>query len=236
MSHSSPRHRPTGASRGANVRSELRRSGVDWIGARLRTRCSVPTDRRPAGCHRATYRRPWQRPAASGPARRDRDGQDRDAGLDHRPAQQADAGVGPQQDARRAALRGVPRVLPEQRRRVLRQLLRLLPARGVPAAQRHLYREGFIAQRRDRPASPRRDPRAVRASGRHHRRERLVHLRIGCAGGLRGDGPQAAGRRQVPRGSASGATPSSCSRRRRSSSSASSSSATRSSASPSSIR
>ena len=48
-------------------------------------------------------------------------------------AQQADARPRPQQDARRPALRRVPRVLPRQRRRVLRQLLRLLPARGVPA-------------------------------------------------------------------------------------------------------
>ena len=37
----------------------------------------------------------------------------------------------PQQDAGRAALQRVPRVLPRQRGRVLRLLLRLLPARGV---------------------------------------------------------------------------------------------------------
>src|SRR5579864_8440208 len=43
----------------------------------------------------------------------------------------ADAGHGAQQDARRAAGFGVQRVLPEQRRRVLRLVLRLLPARGV---------------------------------------------------------------------------------------------------------
>ena len=103
-------------------------------------------------------------------ARRDRHGQDLDARLDDRRAQQADAGPRPQQDARRAALRRVPRVLPRERGRVLRQLLRLLPARGVPAAQRHLHREGLVAQRRDRPAPPRRDPRPVRAARRDHRR------------------------------------------------------------------
>ena len=42
-------------------------------------------------------------------------------------------GAGAQQDARRAALRGVPRVLSAQRGGVLRLLLRLLPARGLRA-------------------------------------------------------------------------------------------------------
>ena len=44
-----------------------------------------------------------------------------------------DDGAGPQQDPRRAALRRVPRVLPAQRGRVLRLLLRLLPARSLRA-------------------------------------------------------------------------------------------------------
>ena len=83
---------------------------------------------------------------------------------------EADAGPRPQQDARGAALQRVPRVLPGQRGRVLRQLLRLLPARGVPAAQRHVHREGLDPERRDRPAAPRGDPRPVRASRRDHRR------------------------------------------------------------------
>ena len=50
------------------------------------------------------------------------------------------------------------------------QLLRLLPARGVPAAQRHVHREGLVAQRRDRQAAPRRHAGALRAPRRHHRR------------------------------------------------------------------
>ena len=47
-----------------------------------------------------------------------------------------------EQDARRAALRRVQVVLPRQRGRILRLLLRLLPARGLCPALRHLHREG----------------------------------------------------------------------------------------------
>ena len=82
----------------------------------------------------------------------------------------------PQQDAGRAALCRVPRVLPAQRRRVIRQLLRLLPARGVPSPERYVHREGLEPQRRDRPVAARGDLRAVRAARCDHRRERLVHL------------------------------------------------------------
>ena len=69
-----------------------------------------------------------------------------------------------------------------------------LPALG------HLHREGLQPERRDRPAPPRRHPRAVRAAGRDHRRVRVVHLRPGRAGGLRRHRPPAAGRRPVPAG------------------------------------
>ena len=143
---------------------------VDWIGARLPPRRPVPADGRPAPGHRPADRRPFARaPQPDAPGCHGL-GQDVHDGQRHRPPQQADAGPGPQQDARRAALRGVPRVLPGQRGRVLRQLLRLLPARGLPAAVGHVHREGLVAERRDRPAAPRRDPRAVRAARRDHRR------------------------------------------------------------------
>ena len=66
-------------------------------------------------------------------ARRDRHRQDRDDGVDHRADPAAGARDRAQQDARRAALQRVPRVLPRQRGRVLRLVLRLLPARGVRA-------------------------------------------------------------------------------------------------------
>ena len=58
------------------------------------------------------------------------------------PAQQADPRPRPQQDARRPALQGVQGLLPAQRRPLLRQLLRLLPARSLHPAARHLHREG----------------------------------------------------------------------------------------------
>ena len=48
----------------------------------------------------------------------------------------------------------VPGVLPQEPGRVLRLVLRLLPARGVPALDGHLHREGLVDQRRDRPAPP----------------------------------------------------------------------------------
>ena len=132
---------------------------------------------RPAQGDRGPDRRPRQGPQPPGPARGDRDGQDLHPRQGHREGQPPDPRPRPQQDARRAALRRVPRVLPGEQGRVLRQLLRLLPARGVPAPQRHVHREGLVAQRRDRPAAARRDPRAVRAARRDHRRLGLVHLR-----------------------------------------------------------
>ena len=66
--------------------------------------------------------------------------------------QPADARARTQQEPRRAAHQRVPRALPEEPGRVLRLLLRLLPARGVPPDHRHLHREGLVDQRRDRPA------------------------------------------------------------------------------------
>ena len=102
----------------------------------------------------------------------------------HRAGEPADAGHGAQQDARGAALPGVQALLPRQRRRVLRQLLRLLPARSLRADDRLVHREGSDHQRRDRPHAAVGDAVAVRAARRHHRRQRLVHLRPGLAGGV----------------------------------------------------
>ena len=83
----------------------------------------------------------------------------------------------PQQDPRRAALQRVPRVLARERGRVLRQLLRLLPARGLRARAGPLHREGLVDQRRDRPAPPLGHRRAAGPSRRGDRRLGLVHLR-----------------------------------------------------------
>ena len=100
--------------------------------------------------------------------------------------QRPGAGDRPQQDAGGAALQRVPGVLPEERGRVLRQLLRLLPARGLRTGSGPLHREGLLDQRRDRPPSPLGDGLAVRAQGRDHRRLGLLHLRDRLAAALQG--------------------------------------------------
>ena len=161
---------------------------------------------------------PRRRPP--GAARRHRLGQDLHDGAGRGRGEPADARDGAQQDAGRAALPGVPALLPRERRRVLRQLLRLLPARGLRAGHRLVHREGGHDQRRDRPDAPVGHAVALRAPRRHHRRQRVVHLRPGLARGLlRHD---AAARR---RGSASSATTSCASWSRFSTSATTSSSA-----------
>ena len=138
-----------------------------------------------------------QLPDAAG---RDRLGQDGHDGLRDRAGPEADARARPQQDARGPALQRVPRVLPRQRGRVLRLLLRLLPARGLRPAPGPLHREGLLDQRRDRPAAPRRHGRAVRARGRDHRRLGLGDLRHRLARALQGEDAAAeAGRVDRPR-------------------------------------
>jgi hypothetical protein len=58
-----------------------------------------------------------------------------------------------------------------------RQLLRLLPARGLCAAHRHLHREGVERERGDRPGAPLGDPLAAGAGRRDHRRLGQLPLR-----------------------------------------------------------
>ena len=77
---------------------------------------------------------------------------------------------------------------PGQRRRVLRLVLRLLPARGVRPAGRSLHREGLVPERRHRAAPARRDLVADHAARRRRRRLRLVHLRPRLAGRMEGPG------------------------------------------------
>ena len=114
--------------------------------ARLQARRRFParpaTSRRPSSAWRTASHAASSTRRCSGATGTGKTCDDR---LDHREAPAADAGAGPQQDARRAAVQRVPRVLPGQRRRVLRQLLRLLPAGGVPAPARHVHREGLVA-------------------------------------------------------------------------------------------
>ncbi len=115
---------------------------------------------------------------------RHRLGQDLHHGQRDRPARKARAGHVAQQDPRRAALRRVQGVLPAQRGPLLRQLLRLLSARGVYPPARHLHRERCRDQRGDRAPPPRLHQRAGQPRGCGRRRQHLVHLRVGIAGRL----------------------------------------------------
>ena len=132
-------------------------------------------------------------PGAAGHHRQRQDVHD-GAGRREDPA--PDAGDRPQQDARAPALDGVQGALPRQRRPLLRQLLRLLPARGVRPVDRHVHREGLAHQRRDRPHAPRGDLRAAHAPRRADRRIGVVHLRHRRRRGLPGHeaGPGEGGR------------------------------------------
>src|SRR3954471_14964305 len=118
---------PGGVQRGAGVAD----------GRRYPVRCGraahdlhLQPDRRPAAGDREARGRDPRGGAVPDARRRDWYRKDGDDGLDDREGWPAGARDRPQQDARGAALQRVPRVLPAQRRRVLRLLLRLLPARG----------------------------------------------------------------------------------------------------------
>ena len=147
--------------------------------AEMRRSSSTPPTRprRPAEGDRLARGGDRGRRARHDPARRHRLRQDDDDGGDDRGGPAAGADHRPQQDARGAALQRVPQVLPRQRGRVLRLLLRLLPARGVrPEPDLYIEKDSAINEEIDRLrhaataallAPPRRD----------HRRQRVVHLR-----------------------------------------------------------
>ena len=106
----------------------------------------------------------------------------------------------PQQDAGGAALQRVPHLLPAERGRVLRLLLRLLPARGLRPEQGPLHREGLGDQPGDRPPAPRRHRGAVRAARRRDRGLGVGDLRPRLAGDVQRQLPDPAqGRRRRPR-------------------------------------
>ena len=117
-------------------------------------------------------------------ARRDGHRQDDDDGRDDRGGAAAGADPRAQQDARGAAVQRVPDVLPEQLGRVLRLLLRLLPAGGVRPVAGPVHREGLGDQPGDRPAAPRGDGVAVRPPRRDHRRVGVGDLRPRLAADL----------------------------------------------------
>ena len=127
--------------------------------------------------------------------------QERHHRLDDRGGAAADAHHRPQQVAGRPAGQRDAGVLPAQPGGVLRQLLRLLPARGLPPVQRHLHREGQLDQRRDRPAPPLGHLGPADPAGHHRGGLGQLHLRPGLARGVRRPDPApAAGRRAGPAG------------------------------------
>ena len=129
-------------------------------------------------------RRHQRRRPAPGAAGRHRLGQNVHDGQSDRAAQPSRDRAGAQQDAGRAALPRVQIVLPAERRRIFRQLLRLLPARSLCPVERHLHRERIHDQRRARQAAHERHALALRAARRDHRRLRLLHLRHRLAGSV----------------------------------------------------
>ena len=134
-----------------------------------------------------------------GAARRHRLGQDLHHGEGDRGDAAPGAGAGAEQDAGRAALRRVQELLPRQRGRVFRLVLRLLPAGSLRPAHRHLHREGILDQRADRPHAALGDARAAGARRRDHRRLGVVHLRHRLGRDLFGDDLHAqAGRAHRP--------------------------------------
>ena len=153
-----------------------------WVHASLQARRRVLPDRRPAEGDRRAGRGHRSRCPRRHAARRHRHRQDDDHGGDDRAPPAPGARARPQQDARGAALQRVPDVLPVQRRRVLRLVLRLLPARGLRPEQGPLHREGLGDQPGDRPAAARRHGGAVRAARRRDRRLGVGDLRPRLAG------------------------------------------------------
>ena len=129
------------------------------------------------------------------PAWRDRNRQDGDRGVARRTAAAPRPRHAAQQDARRPVRQRAPRDAAGQRRRVLRLVLRLLPARGLRPADRHLHREGLLDQRRGGAAAALGDQLAAHPPGHDRRRVGVVHLRPGHAAGVRGPHAQGAGRR-----------------------------------------
>ncbi len=163
--------------------------------ARVQAQPRLHPDRGPAEGDRRPGRRDRSRRTLPDAAGGDRDRQDLHDGGDDRPGAAALAGDRPQQDPGGAALQRVPGVLPRQRGRVLRLLLRLLPAGGLRPGPGPLHREGLLDQRRDRPPAPRRDGGPVRPPRRDHRRLGLLHLRDRLAAGLQRKNAAVQGRR-----------------------------------------
>ncbi len=167
-----------------------RRAALNWRAhAPLQDLLRVPSVGRPAGCHRTAGPGRSGGGEAGDAARSHGDREDVHGGPPGRAGPAPDPGDRPQQVTRRAARQRVPGGLPRQRGRVLRELLRLLPARGLRPADGHLHREGLVGQRRDRTAAPFGHGRAAVSPGRPDRGQRLVHLRARLPRAVRGAAP-----------------------------------------------
>ena len=163
---------------------------------RLQDPIGLQARRRPARRDRRARRRRAPAGTRPGAPRRHRFGQDLYDGQGDRGDAASGSHPRSQQDPRRAALWRVQILLSGQRRRVLRLLLRLLPARSLRAALGHLHREGILDQRADRPHAPFGDARTPRTRRRDHRRVGLVHLRYRIGRDLHGDDVFREGRRK----------------------------------------
>src|SRR5215217_5948925 len=119
--------------------------------ARVQARQRHAGGRRPAGGHRRPGRRPRRRRAGRHPAGRDRLGQDPLDGRGDRAPQPAGPGHGAQQDARGPAHQRVQGAVPRQRCRVLRLLLRLLPAQAyIPQTDTYIEKDSSMNEEIDR--------------------------------------------------------------------------------------
>ena len=130
-------------------------------------------------------------------ARRHRHRQDRDRGVGGRAAAAADPGDAAQQDPGRPVRQRAAPAAAQQRGRVLRLLLRLLPARGLRPADGHLHREGLLDQRGGRAAAALGDQLAADPARRDRGLDRVVHLRPRHPAGVRRPHGPAQGRQGV---------------------------------------
>ena len=161
----------------------------------LRTAGRFPAGRRPAAGRGRAVRGTRRRSGAPDAAGRDRFRQDLYAGQRRGPAAAPGAGAGAQQDAGCPALRRVPGFLSEKPGRVLRFVLRLLPARSLRAFHRHLHREGRIDQPAHRTDAAVGDQGAHGTQGHDRGGHRFRDLRPGRSGHLLPDDPAPRARR-----------------------------------------
>ena len=144
----------------------------------IQTYQRLPSYRRPTGSHPPTHPRGRKRPCGPNPAGGNRLGKDLHHSQRHPEHRPSYSRAGTQQDPGRPTLLGVQGIFPGERRRILRFVLRLLPARGLHSFDRHLHRERPLDQRRHRKTPPfGRVVAALLAPGRDRGGFRVVPLR-----------------------------------------------------------